>query len=97
MGNLEQNNSYAVRILDPHLHQSPGLLLAATHHRHCRGQQPSTLRFDVTHLYPKGQAVPECMSRPATNLEEAAAEKEHQARVILVAELSVDRSLKVSR
>ena len=75
--NLDQNNSYAVRILDPHLHQPPGLLLRATHHRHSRGQQPPTLRFDVTHLNPKGQAVPGCMGRPATNLEEAAAEKEH--------------------
>jgi hypothetical protein len=91
VGNLDQNNSYAVRILDPHLHQPPGLLLRATHHRHSRGQQPPTLRFDVTHLNPKGQAVPGCMGRPATNLEEAAAEKEHQARVILVAKLSIDR------
>ena len=31
------------------------------------------------------------MSRPATNLEEAAAEKEHKARVIRMAELSIDR------
>jgi hypothetical protein len=31
------------------------------------------------------------MGRLATNLEEAAAEKEHKARVILVAKLSIDR------
>ena len=90
-GNLDQNNSYAVRILDPHLNQPPGLLLRATHHRHSGSQKPPTLRFDVTHLNPKGQAAPRCMSRPATNLEEAAAEKEHKARVIRIAELSIDR------
>ena len=90
-GNLDQNNSYAVRILDPHLNQPPGLLLRATHHRHSGSQEPPTLRFDVTHLNPKGQAAPRCMSRPATNLEEAAAEKEHKARVIRIAELSIDR------
>ena len=91
VGNLDQDDSHAVRILDPHLHRPPGLRLRSTHHRHARGQQPPMLRFHVTHLNPQRQAVPRCMGRPPTDLQEAAAEKEHQARVIRIAKLSIDR------
>ena len=90
-GNFDKNDSHPVRVLYPHLHQPPRLQLRLTHHGHAGSKQPLMLGSDVPHLNPHGQTVPGRAGGLPTDLEEAAAEEEHQARVVRGAELSVDR------
>jgi hypothetical protein len=65
--NLNQHDAHPVRVCDPHLHQSPRLLLRFAYHRHPGCQQ--TLELHVADLNPDRQGIPRRIGRPSTDLE----------------------------
>jgi hypothetical protein len=90
-GNLDQYDPDAVRVLDPHLGQSPGLGHGLPQDPHTGRGQPFMLGVDVPHLKPDHHR-PLGGPRAATRyLQQSLAEKEHRGGIIRRAELPEDR------
>jgi hypothetical protein len=94
-GDFDENDARCVWIAYPHLHQAPRLALGRPHDRYTESGEPLMLGCDIAHLHPQRQArcsrCPVCWLTPcAGNLQEAAAEEEHDRWVRRIAELPID-------
>jgi hypothetical protein len=89
--NLDENDPDALRILDPHLDQSPGLGHGLSENTHAGRRQPFVLSMNVSHLEPDHQRAPGGPRSPPGHFQQSRAEKEHHSRVVRRAELPVDR------
>jgi hypothetical protein len=90
-GNLDEYDPDAVRVLDPHLDQSPGLCYGLPEDTNSCRNQPVVLCVNITYLKPDHHRVPGRADRAAGDLEESRAEKEHHPGICRRAELPVDR------
>ena len=57
-GNFDQDNGDAVRVLDPHLSQSPRLVYRLTQDPNAGRCQPHMLGIDIPYLEPHHHRVP---------------------------------------
>ena len=88
--NLDQDDPDAVRVLDLHLDQAPGLCRWLPGNRDPGCGQPGVLGANIPDLDPDHHRVPGQAGRVPGYLEQSLAEEEHQARIIRRAELPVD-------
>jgi len=88
--NLDQDDPYAVGVLDPHLDQAPGLHCWLPDNRDPGCGQPGVLGADITDLNPDHHRVPGRAGRMPGDLEQPLAEEEHQPGIVWRAELPVD-------
>ena len=89
-GNLDQDNPYAVGVLDPHLDQAPGLHRWLSDNRDPGCGQPGVLGADITDLNPDHHRVPGRAGRMPGDFEQSLAEEEHHCGIVRRAELPVD-------
>jgi hypothetical protein len=89
--NLDENDPDAVRIVDPHLGQSPGLGHGLSENTHADRRQPFVLSTNVSHLEPDHQRARGGTRSLPGHFQQSRAEKEHHSRVVRRAELPVDR------
>jgi hypothetical protein len=93
-GDLDEHDTYAVRILDPHLDQPPRLWPGFTRDLHSRRHETFVLGPDVTDLQPdpkrSGWLVVGCTGY----LEQSLAEEEDQPWILRRPELAIDRESK---
>jgi uncharacterized protein (DUF302 family) len=90
-GNLDQDDLDAVRVLDPHLGQAPGLGHRLPDDRNLGRGQPGVLGADVPDLDPDHHRALSRAIRMPGDLEEPLAEEEDHAGIFWRAELPVDR------
>ena len=88
--NLDQDDPDAVRILDPHLGQAPGLRYWLPRDQDSRRGQPGLLGMDIADLDPDHHRAPGRAGRVPGDLEQPLDEEEHQPWIIRRAELPVD-------
>ena len=87
---LDEDNRYAVWILDPHFDKTPWFLARPADDVNTGCIQPLTLSFEVANLNPEGQVGAGRFCGLPTDLEEASSQKEDQPRCIRRAEFSKD-------
>ena len=88
--NLDEHDPDAVRVLDPHLGQAPGLRYWLPDDRDSGRGQPGVLCVNIPHLHPDHHRAPGRAGRMPGDLKQSLAEKEHQPGIIRRAELPVD-------
>jgi hypothetical protein len=89
-GNLDQDDLDAVRVLDPHLDQPPGLGHRFPDDPDPGRGQPGVLGVNVADLDPQQHRPPGRAGRVPGDFEQPLAEEEHQAGILRRAELPVD-------
>ena len=89
-GNLDQDDPYAVGVLDPHLDQAPGLHCWLPDNRDPGCGQPGVLGADIPHLEPDHHRGPGRTGRVPGDLEQSRAEEEHYPGIVRRTELPVD-------
>ena len=89
-GNLDQDDPYAIGVLDLHLDQAPGLRCWLSDNRDSGCSQPCMLGADIPDLDPDHHRVPGRADPVAGDLEQPLAEVEHQTGIVRRAELPVD-------
>ena len=89
--NLDEHDAEAVRVLDPHFGQSPGLRNGFSDDTDSCRSQPVVLGVNIPYLEPDHYRGPSRPGRAAGDLEQARAEKEHHPGILGRAELPVDR------
>lgn len=90
VGYLHDDDPYAVRIRDPHLHQPPGLAPRLAQDRDSSVSQPVVLGVDVSDLEPQRDRISGWVGGLTADLEKTVAREEDQAGRVGAAELSVD-------
>jgi hypothetical protein len=88
-GDLDENDRYAVRVLNPHLDQSPRLGPRFSYHPGACRREPLMLGVDVSDLQPEHDGLSGRAGTYAGYLQEARAEKEHDARIVCGTKLPV--------
>jgi hypothetical protein len=88
-GNLDQDDPDAVRVLDPHLDQSPELRCRFSDDADGFGQ-PGVLGVDIPYLDPDHHRAPRRAGRVPGDFEQSLTEEEHHSGIIRRAELPVD-------
>src|SRR5580698_6306972 len=86
-GNLDQDDPDAVRVLDPHLGQSPGLCRGLPQNPDTSRCQPFMLSVNIAHLEPDHYRVSGMARSLARYFQQSRAEKEHHGRISGRAEL----------
>jgi len=89
--NLDEHDADAVRVLDPHFGQPPGLRCRLAEDTDSGRSQPVALSVNIPHLEPDHHRTPRRAVRAAGNLEHSRAQEEHHPRILGRAELPVDR------
>src|SRR5580704_4891689 len=89
--NLDEHDAQAVRVLDPHFGQPPGLHRGLAQDTNAGRSQPLVLGTNVPHLKPDHHRTSERSSAAAGDLEQSRAEEEHHPRILGRAELPVHR------
>jgi hypothetical protein len=89
-GDLDEDDADAVRVLDPHLVEAPGLGHWLAQHPDTRRGKALVFGADVTHLEPEHYRAPWAALRAAGHLQEPRAEEEDKPGVGRRAELPVD-------
>jgi hypothetical protein len=89
--NLDENDPDAVRVLEPHLDQSPGLSNGGSENASASRSQPLMLSMNVPHLEPDHHRVPGRARSAPGHFQESRTEKEHHGRISRRTELPVDR------
>ncbi len=79
--NFDEDDADTVRILDPHLSQSPRLGYWLTQDVNAGGCQPRVLGLDIPYLEPDHQRVPGSADGAAGDLQKTCAKKEDHARI----------------
>jgi hypothetical protein len=80
-GNLDENDADAVRVLDPHLGQSPGLCHRLPQDPDTSRGQPLMLSPNVPHLEPDHHRVSGRTRSVTRHLQQSRAEEEHHRRI----------------
>lgn len=89
---LDQHDPHPVGVGDPHLDETPRLGAWCPQDLHTERGKPVMLGADVTHLQPQAQVVRRWLGRRgAGDLQETAAEEEHQPGIGRIAELAIHR------
>ena len=89
LGDLDQDDPDAVRVLDPHLDEAPRFQPGRPADRHAGRREAGVLGGDVAHLQPERQAV-RVLGRPAGHLQQPVAEEVDDPPLLRRAELAVD-------
>src|SRR5271166_6363001 len=89
--NLDEHDAEAIRVLDPHFGQPPGLRRGLAEDRNSGRGEPVALGVDIPHLEPDQHRAPGGAGRVSGDLEQPRAEEEHQPRILGRPELPVDR------
>lgn len=87
---LDENNRYAVWILDPHLDKTPWFLAWPTDDVNTSCVQPLMLSFEIANLNPERQVAAGRFCGLPTDFEEASSQEEDQPRCIGRTEFSKD-------
>jgi hypothetical protein len=87
---LDEDDRYAVWILDPHFDKTPRFLARPSDDVNTGCVQPLMLGFEVADLDPEGQVAARRFCGLPTDFKEASSQEEDQPRCIGRAELSKD-------
>jgi hypothetical protein len=90
-GTLDEHDPEAVRVLDPHFGQPPGLHRGLAADRNPGRGQPLMLGVNIPYLEPDHHRAPGRIRRTAGDLQQSRAEEEHHPRILGRPELPVDR------
>jgi hypothetical protein len=89
-GDLDHDYPDAVRVLDPHLGQPPGLGDWLPDDRDAGRGQPGVLGVNIPYLDPDHHRTPRMARRMPGDLEQCLAEEEHDPRIFRRTELAVN-------
>jgi hypothetical protein len=91
---FNENDTYSVRISDPHLQQAPRLPFGCTHDLDTDRLEALVFGTEIPDLYPEGEVASRCPIPDTGDFQVASAEEEDQPRIVAVPELSVDSKTK---
>jgi hypothetical protein len=89
--NFHENDPDAVRVLEPHLDQSPGLDRGGSQNVNASPSQPLMLSMNVPHLEPDHHRVPGRARGAPGYLKQSRTEEEHHGGISRRTELPVNR------